>query len=270
MPIFKNEDTKTWYVMARYTDWKGERKQKCKRGFATRKEALEWEREFLQLKQVLLPEIDIVQMLYSNQLSYNTVYNYDCEYRPKLFKRIRPFLFRDPIHEILTTDPVIFDSDIVITHMPDSCHACRDFQSMVQIEASKHPLSNRLLSMYARELFIAGADSDFLNAQAAFLRAIALPDVGTDLLLEATCVLAKCALIQKNEQSFFRYALKNIALKGCSEMCYLIGNYYETIDDKKEALIWYQNAATETDCILNLSYQEKYAPEKISTIQSSV
>ena len=37
--------------MARYTDWKGERKQKCKRGFATRKEALEWEREFLQQKQ---------------------------------------------------------------------------------------------------------------------------------------------------------------------------------------------------------------------------
>lgn len=51
MPIFKNEDTKTWYVMARYTDWKGERKQKCKRGFATRKEALDWEREFLQQKQ---------------------------------------------------------------------------------------------------------------------------------------------------------------------------------------------------------------------------
>ena len=37
--------------MARYTDWKGERKQKCKRGFATRKEALEWERKFLQQKQ---------------------------------------------------------------------------------------------------------------------------------------------------------------------------------------------------------------------------
>jgi len=34
--------------MVRYTNWKGERKQKCKRGFATRKEALDWEREFLQ------------------------------------------------------------------------------------------------------------------------------------------------------------------------------------------------------------------------------
>lgn len=42
MPVFKNESNGTWYVMARYVNWKGERKQKCKRGFATKKEAQEW------------------------------------------------------------------------------------------------------------------------------------------------------------------------------------------------------------------------------------
>lgn len=46
MPVFKNDDNGTWYVMARYVNWKGERKQKCKRGFATKKEAQEWERMF--------------------------------------------------------------------------------------------------------------------------------------------------------------------------------------------------------------------------------
>ena len=35
----------------RYTDWKGERQQKFKRGFATKREAQEWEREFLMQKQ---------------------------------------------------------------------------------------------------------------------------------------------------------------------------------------------------------------------------
>lgn len=34
MPVFKNESNGTWYVMSRYVNWKGERKQKCKRGFA--------------------------------------------------------------------------------------------------------------------------------------------------------------------------------------------------------------------------------------------
>ena len=46
MPVFKNESNGTWYVMAKYVNWKGERKQKCKRGFATKKEAQEWERMF--------------------------------------------------------------------------------------------------------------------------------------------------------------------------------------------------------------------------------
>ena len=32
--------------MVRYRDWTGERKQKCKRGFSTKREAQEWERSF--------------------------------------------------------------------------------------------------------------------------------------------------------------------------------------------------------------------------------
>lgn len=48
MPVFKNDANGTWYVMARYVDWRGDRKQKCKRGFATKREAQEWERTFQQ------------------------------------------------------------------------------------------------------------------------------------------------------------------------------------------------------------------------------
>ena len=46
MPVFKNEHNGTWYVMARYSDWKGNSKQKCKRGFATKRDAQDWERTF--------------------------------------------------------------------------------------------------------------------------------------------------------------------------------------------------------------------------------
>jgi len=49
MAAFK-EKNGTWYTSFRYTDWKGERIQKLKRGFPTKREALEWEREFLQEK----------------------------------------------------------------------------------------------------------------------------------------------------------------------------------------------------------------------------
>lgn len=43
MSTHKDEKNGTWYVMVRYHDWKGTKRQKCKRGFATRREAQEWE-----------------------------------------------------------------------------------------------------------------------------------------------------------------------------------------------------------------------------------
>jgi hypothetical protein len=52
MSVYKNQDSGTWYSICRFTDWKGVRKQKCRRGFTTKREALEWEREFLMQRQV--------------------------------------------------------------------------------------------------------------------------------------------------------------------------------------------------------------------------
>jgi hypothetical protein len=51
MSVHKNEKNGTWYVMVRYTDWQGNYKQKCKRGFATRRDAQEWEKQFLLQKR---------------------------------------------------------------------------------------------------------------------------------------------------------------------------------------------------------------------------
>ena len=45
MPIYKETKTNTWRVVFRYTNWRGQRKQSQKRGFSTKKEAQQWERE---------------------------------------------------------------------------------------------------------------------------------------------------------------------------------------------------------------------------------
>jgi hypothetical protein len=45
MAIYKDKNG-TWYVSARYTDWKGESDRKVKRGFKTKREAAEWEKNF--------------------------------------------------------------------------------------------------------------------------------------------------------------------------------------------------------------------------------
>lgn len=48
MPAYRDESgNKTWYCRFYYTNWKGEKLTKKKRGFSTKKEALKWEQEFL-------------------------------------------------------------------------------------------------------------------------------------------------------------------------------------------------------------------------------
>lgn len=69
MAIYKNESNNTWYVMARYQDWTGERKQKCKRGFATKREAAQWEQQFiLQKKASMDMELESFCKLYEEDV----------------------------------------------------------------------------------------------------------------------------------------------------------------------------------------------------------
>lgn len=47
MPAYKKEQNGTWFCKFCYTDWNGTRKQKKKEGFKTKKDALDFERDFL-------------------------------------------------------------------------------------------------------------------------------------------------------------------------------------------------------------------------------
>ena len=46
MPAYKDNNTNTWFVKFRYKDWTGQSKEKKKRGFATKRDALAWEESF--------------------------------------------------------------------------------------------------------------------------------------------------------------------------------------------------------------------------------
>lgn len=46
MPAYKDEARGTWYCRFRYTDYTGEKHETTKRGFKTKKAALQYEAEF--------------------------------------------------------------------------------------------------------------------------------------------------------------------------------------------------------------------------------
>ena len=114
MPVFKNEDNGTWYVMARYVNWKGERKQKCKRGFATKKEAQEWERMFqLQNSSDLDMSFETFTELYirdvKNRLKENTWLTKEHIIRTKIL----PFFGKLKINEISTKEIITWQNEML-------------------------------------------------------------------------------------------------------------------------------------------------------------
>ena len=207
---------------------------------------------FLQVKKTLLPEIEIVQMYYCNQLAHNTIYNFDKEYRPKLFKRVRNFVWQEKIHEQVLLEPVIYDSEIVIIHQPDGNHAKRDLAVFASMITNKEELSKRLCEIYAKELLIAGDEEDFAAAGKYFANLADKEGLSEDEIKQASLVAARYYRYQKEASSFFKYALRVTACGGCSEMCCEIGEYYFDMEDYKEASMWFYNAVYETQPLLNI------------------
>ncbi|MCI5731141.1 MAG: glycosyltransferase family 2 protein [Eubacterium sp.] len=222
---------------------------------------------FADLKQVLLPEIEMVQMKYGNQLSHGTAYNFDEEYRPKLFKRLREWTWIEPVHEQVRLDPVVFDSDIVITHKPHDNHAKRDFAVFQKQIREGKTLSKRLHHMYAMELYISGDEDDLAEAEPFFAASAVDPARSMDEVKEAACVVCRSARLRGDSHTLLKMSLKDLLTEGSSEMCYELGEYFLAADDLEEAAMWYYNAMHETQSILNIHTSTDWPEEKLAQIQ---
>lgn len=219
--------------------------------------------QFAQLKEFLLPEIEIVQMHYLTKDQHNTVQNFRNELRPKLFRRLRTFTWIDPVHETVRLDPVVFDSDIEIQHLPQGAHQKRDFSIFEKAYARDGCLSGRIVSMYAKELLKCGSSEDFMNAAPLFEELY-----NKEALDEYASVLAHHYRTQADTDRFFSIALKNVAGNGCSEICYELGAYYMEKKDYEEACLWFYNAAYETEPALNVEICGRLAPAALSECYS--
>ena len=115
MPVFKNESNGTWYVMARYVNWKGERKQKCKRGFATKKEAQEWERKFqLQNAADLDMTFEAFTELYANDVKNRVKENTWLTKEHIIQTKILPYFGKLKIGEISAKDIIAWQNEMLV------------------------------------------------------------------------------------------------------------------------------------------------------------
>ncbi|MBO6107992.1 MAG: glycosyltransferase family 2 protein [Eubacterium sp.] len=210
------------------------------------------------LKRNLIEDIEIVQMVYGNQLSNGTAYNFDAELRPKLFKRLRTFTWIEPVHEKMRLDPVVYDSDIVITHMPEGLHSSRDYRIFLKEFSEGRRLSKHLHHMYAMELFISGTDDDFIAARPVFEQTVTDDTRSADEIREASCVVAHAARIAGDANALLKFSLKDLLTEGSAEMCCELGHYFYDIGDYEEAAVWFYNAMNETEAILTIQAADEW------------
>ena len=119
MAAFKNKTNGTWYVQFRYTDWKGERQQKLKRGFATKKEAQAWEREFLMQKQAdVNMTFESFAQLYEKDMKPKLKLNTWLTKESIIQKKILPYFGKRKLSEITAKD--VMDWQNVIRGLTDA------------------------------------------------------------------------------------------------------------------------------------------------------
>lgn len=222
------------------------------------------QKQILLLKEAMLPEIEIVQMWYQNCGTMHTTENFEKELRPKLYKRLRNFIWEDPVHEMVRMTPIVYDSDITILHKPIGNHGSRDIKIFEKMTQQQQRMSDRLKNLYARELVMAGSDAEINQAAPYFKQLQANQDESIARMKEAGIIQAKASRINKDDAAFFKQALKDMLTDPCSEMCVEIGQYYEERKDFEEAILWYYNAAFETESILDIKAGHEIPLERLS------
>lgn len=120
MPVYKNEKNGTWYAMVRYKDWTGQNKQKCQRGFATRREALEWEAQFkLQKTADIDMTLEAFYELYEQDVRPRLKENTWLTKQVIIEKKILPYLGKRKLSEITAKDVIDWQNEMMKLKKPN-------------------------------------------------------------------------------------------------------------------------------------------------------
>ena len=100
--------------MARYVNWKGERKQKCKRGFSTKREAQEWERTFQQQNAADMDmSFEAFTQLYEKDIRPRLKENTWLTKEHIIKTKILPYFGKRNISEITTKDVIAWQNELL-------------------------------------------------------------------------------------------------------------------------------------------------------------
>ena len=114
MAVIKNQKTGMWEVRTYYKDLTGERKQKTKRGFAKKSEALEWERNFkLKDNQSISMAFGSFVEIYLNDLESRIKKNTFLTKKHIIETKLLPYFGKRKLDEIRTADVIRWQNEMM-------------------------------------------------------------------------------------------------------------------------------------------------------------
>ena len=149
MSAYKDKTQGTWYVSFRYIDWTGKKTQKLKRGFKTKKEALNFEKEFIRktaadMKMEMNSFIQVYFEDKKNELKENSIRNK----QHMMNKHIVPYFGTRKMNEI-TPAEIMLGKDMVERLVQDDIRMQTELEAKKQKEQMPKKIGDRI--QWARE-----------------------------------------------------------------------------------------------------------------------
>ena len=120
MPAYKDKKTGKWYASFYYANWKGVREKKMKRGFETKKAALDWEREFLMQSSADLDmRFESFVEIYVSDLKQRIRENTFLTKENIIYNKVLPF-FKDKKMNAITAKDVIKWQNELLAHRDEN------------------------------------------------------------------------------------------------------------------------------------------------------
>ena len=196
--------------------------------------------KFLELKQSLSPDIDIVMMRYHTSFDEagRPSFSY---YRERWIKNAPQYRWVGAVHEVIPPNGKLIYSDIAICHRKISAKdPGRNLRIYKKMIADGTILDARQQYYYARELYY---HKQYQEAVSVFEQFLSAKDGWVENKIEACSICADCYAKLGMDQNALMALLRSMSFDlPRAELCCDIGKYFFEHENYPIAIYWYETA----------------------------
>lgn len=196
--------------------------------------------KFLELKQVLTPDTDMVMMKYNTSFDEAGKPSFSY-FRERWIRNCARYRWIGAVHEVIPPDGRVIYSDIAISHKKEGAgDPDRNLRIYRKLLAEGKTLDPRQQYYYGRELYYHGQYEEAVSVLEAFL----LSEAGwVENKIEACSVCANCYYKMGQEQTALYALLRSLGFDlPRAELCCEIGRHFLEHGNIHNAVYWYETA----------------------------